>query len=174
MKKIVYTLGIIALSFSANAGAQAKCQKQRMAFTQAQAAFNRAQNAVDQADRILTSRSEQAEFRRTALESNIAQAQGNLDAAKASAIGQGFNCIITGVLTTNPKCIGPSGNVIAKQIGMAVGRVNAAQDKLKAFNTATATQLNRFADQLKKAQDKLVIADTKLQAADAAYSQCQG
>jgi hypothetical protein len=172
VKRICYTLSVIAISCASASvvHAQDKCKPQRQAFDKAASDYTRTESLYTRLQQTVDSKSEQAEFRRAILEGNVAQAEGQLQAAKAGAIGQGLGCLFA----PRPSCIGPTANRVAQQIARASANVKAQQGRLDAFNKATATQMTRLSQSVTRQETVVKAKKSVLDQREAAYNACLG
>lgn len=172
MKKFLFNIGVIALTFSfaSLSHAAVKCQPQKTAFDRATSDYTRTDAQLQRLQQQMDSKSEQADYRRSTLEGNVEQARANVKAAETGAIGQGLGCL----LAPRPNCVGPTVNQVMQKIARAKAALKAAEGRLNAFNKATDTQMTRFSQRITTQQQLVATKKQAMDQREVAYNTCMG
>lgn len=164
-------LSLIALSLSLASVSHAavqKCSVQKTAFDKASNDYTRADSQFSRLQQQVDSKAEQAAYRRSILEGNVAQAEAGVTAAETSALGQGLGCL----LAPRGGCIGPTVNSVALKLSRAKAMLKTQQGRLDAFNKAYDQQMTRLSQRVTAQETIVNTKKATLDQKEATYTTC--
>ena len=168
-KFIPLTLLALSLSLaSVSHAAVQKCAMQKSAFDRASTDYTRADAQYTRLQQQVDGKAEQAAYRRSILEGNVAQADANVKAAETSAIGQGLGCLFA----PRGGCVGPTVNSVMLKISRAKAILKNMQGRLDAFNRAYEQQMTRLSERVTQQQTLVNTKKATLDQKEAAYNTC--